>query len=147
MPDGSARFAIRLPEAWNGRFVMFGNGGLAGSVRASVNQSDIAYPNETGYVTAMADLGHETESGFDARFALHGDGSPEEAAIADYYCRVSHVVTQTVKAMAEATYGRAPAHSCLTGRSTGGRMAKVAAIRCPEDCDGVISGAPFMDIS
>ena len=146
-PDGAARFEIRLPEAWNGRFAMLGNGGLAGRVRASANHADIAYANETGYVTAMTDLGHEAESSVDARFALRPDGTPDDAAIADYYHRATHVVTQTAKAMATAAYGHAPQRSYLTGCSTGGRMAQVAATRYPDDFDGVISGAPFMDIS
>ncbi|WP_172329053.1 tannase/feruloyl esterase family alpha/beta hydrolase [Mangrovicoccus sp. HB161399] len=146
-PGGSARFQIRLPHDWNGRFAMIGNGGLAGKVAASANKADIAYAGETGYVTAMTDLGHEADSVLDARFALAEDGTPDEAAIADYYYRASHVVTETAKAMAEAAYGRAPDHAYLTGCSTGGRMAQVAATRYPDDFDGVISGAPFMDIS
>lgn len=146
-PDGEARFEIRLPDDWNGRFAMFGNGGLAGRVRASANAVDVEYANDTGYVTAMTDLGHVAESSVDARFALNSDGTPNEAAVADYYYRASHVVTETAKAMAEAAYGRAPDHSYLTGCSTGGRMAQVAATRYPDDFDGVISGAPFMDIS
>ncbi|WP_138469054.1 tannase/feruloyl esterase family alpha/beta hydrolase [Poseidonocella sp. HB161398] len=146
-PDGSARFQIRLPEDWNGRFAMIGNGGLAGTVSASANKADIAYANGTGYVTAMTDLGHEAESSLDARFALKEDGTPDAAAIADYYYRASHAVTGAAKAMAAAAYGRAPDRSYLTGCSTGGRMAQVAATRYPGDFDGVISGAPFMDIS
>ncbi|MBU1281370.1 MAG: tannase/feruloyl esterase family alpha/beta hydrolase [Alphaproteobacteria bacterium] len=145
--EGLAKFQIRLPQKWNNRFLMLGNGGLAGTVKASANTVDVAYANDSGYVTAMTDLGHTAESGLDASFALTEDGSPNAPAIADYYYRASHVVTNTAKAFAQAVYGESPGYSYLSGCSTGGRMAQVAASRYPDDFDGVISGAAFMDIS
>ncbi|MBT9386033.1 tannase/feruloyl esterase family alpha/beta hydrolase [Pseudooceanicola sp. CBS1P-1] len=146
-PDGSAGFQIRLPDSWNGRFAMLGNGGLAGKVAVSANPVDVAYADSTGYVTAMTDLGHSADSILDASFALNPDGTPNEAGLADYYYRASHAVTRLAKDMARAVYGKAPDHAYLTGCSTGGRMAQVAVTRYPDDFDGVISGAAFSDIS
>jgi feruloyl esterase len=48
------------------------------------------------------------------------------------------------KAVTRAYYGKAPAHSYMTGCSTGGREGMLASQRYPELFDGIVVGAPAM---
>src|SRR5436309_1939916 len=51
-PNGSARFDIRMPVNWNGKFFFYGVGGLAGSVPA---QPDAEGALPRGYAIAVTD--------------------------------------------------------------------------------------------
>ncbi|MGR6465825.1 tannase/feruloyl esterase family alpha/beta hydrolase [Rhizobium sp. PAMB 3182] len=144
---GSARFSLRLPAKWNSKFLMLGNGGFAGSVRGSGNGEDIQYALESRYATVATDMGHEGESSLDATWALKKDGTPDLAKVIDYNYRATHDVADTAKQIVRAFYDQPIQRSYFTGCSTGGRMGMVEANRFPSDFDGIIAGAPFMDIS
>jgi hypothetical protein len=55
---GSAGFEVKLPETWNGKFLFWGVGGFAGSLRPSANAVDQAAALGKGYATAVTDTGH-----------------------------------------------------------------------------------------
>jgi pimeloyl-ACP methyl ester carboxylesterase len=126
---GSVRFAVNLPTAWNGRFVMMGDGGHDGSVSTSTARID------QGYVTANSDSGHV---GGAASFAFNN-----RVAEIDYGWRAPHVTTVATKGLIKAYYAKKPEYSYWEGCSTGGRQAAVAAQRFPDDYDGIVSGDPF----
>ena len=142
-PDGSARFDLRLPASWNGKFLFYGVGGLAGSIPAQYD-SEGALPQ--GYAIAVTDTGHQA-GGTDARWAITASGEPDQAKIIDYYHRGAHSVTVAAKALVLKYYAAdSIKRAYFGGCSNGGRMALQEAERYPDDFDGIISGAPFMSV-
>ncbi|NDV01824.1 tannase/feruloyl esterase family alpha/beta hydrolase [Pseudoroseicyclus tamaricis] len=117
------------PEAWNGRFVVVGNGGFAGSI----SHGAMAGPLAAGYAVASTDTGHE--GGADASFAL------EEPAFFDFAYRAVHETAAASKEVIGSYYEGELEESYFTGCSTGGRQALTAAARYPEDFDGIVAGA------
>ena len=145
-PPGQARFELKLPAKWNGKFLFLGVGGLAGGLHPSVTRADLLAASQKGYATAITDTGHKA-AGTDASWALVKPGVPDEAKLADYYYRAVHDVTATAKALVVRYYGNAAiARSYFDGCSNGGREGLVEATRYPDDFDGIVAGAPFMDI-
>jgi feruloyl esterase len=86
-----------------------------------------------GYATAATDTGHQ---GVDGTFAL---GHPEK--IVDFAYRALHETTVESKRLIKTMYSRNAQFSYYKGCSTGGRMGVMAAIRFPDDYDGIIAGA------
>ena len=146
-PVGSAGFELRLPDNWNGKFLFFGVGGLAGSTYGdfAANPTDLAEALPKGFATAITDTGH-LAGNTDASWALVAPGKPDRAKVADYYYRATHEVTVAGKQIVAAYYGSPIGQSYFDGCSNGGRQAMVEAARYPEDYDGIIAGAPFQDI-
>jgi feruloyl esterase len=128
---------VWLPtEHWNGRFQGVGGGGLAGII----SYAALANALKHGYATASTDTGHVGNS--DALWAI---GRPD--LVADYGHRAIHQMTLKAKAIVEAFYAQKPAQSYFVGCSTGGRQGLMEAQRYPDDYDGIVSGAPAINIS
>ena len=147
-PDGLANFELWLPQTWNDKFLFWGVGGTAGSTYAdfSANPVDLYLSLATGYATAITDTGHQGGA-TDAAWALVSPGVPDTAKLTDYYHRATHQVTVAAKALVRGFYGAASIkYSYFDGCSNGGRQAMVEATHYPDDYDGIIAGAPFMDI-
>jgi len=135
-PHGDG-FAIDLPAAWSGRFLMNGGGGFAGGVNGP-NTAALS----KGIAEASTDTGH---TGGTATFALSAPHVPATGAIADYFYLAVHNVTAASKQLIKAFYGGAGVqYAYFQGCSTGGRQALVEAERYPDDFDGIIAGDPFM---
>lgn len=131
-------FSIWLPEAWNGKFVMGGQGGFAGRVESQAMQMNAL---QRGYAIAGTDTGHAGPAGAtDGAWAM---GDVER--IVNYAHAAIHRVTVTSKAVLQARYGRTPDRSYFAGCSNGGRAALMAAQRYPDDFDGIIAGAPAIN--
>ncbi len=124
-------FEVRLPEAWNGKFYMVGNGGYLGEF------FDQSYGLARGYATASTDTGHQGPS---PTFALNN-----RAAEIDFGFRAVHITSQSAKKIIERYYGRGPELSYFRGCSTGGRQGLMEAQRFPDDFDGWSIGAPVYD--
>ena len=154
-PPGSARFEAKLPANWSRGFLFFGTGGLAGVLSPSANPVDVANSLNQGYATLVTDTGHVGQGGFpgdpigpvtDARWALKAPGVPDTPKVTDYYFRAVHAVTESAKHLVEQFYSAKINRAYFDGCSNGGRMAFVQATRYPNDYDGIIAGAPFLDI-
>jgi feruloyl esterase len=52
-----AKFAVKLPTAWNNRFQMVGNGGWAGTISTGPMDSAL----RAGYATTSTDTGHDSQ--------------------------------------------------------------------------------------
>lgn len=130
--DSEIKSEVWLPpaEVWNGKLLMEGGGGFAGSV----NTGGMTNAVREGYASASTDTGHTGSSG---RFAL---GHPEK--VTDFAYRAVHETAVTAKTLIAAYYGRGPRLSYWEGCSTGGRQGLMSAQRYPEDFDGIIAGAP-----
>ena len=132
--DSHINSELWLPtDNWNGKFLVVGNGGFAGSIQG---YGDMQIALRLGYATAATDTGHSAADGPDGMFAL---GHPEK--IVDFAYRAVHETTVQSKHLIRTFYDRAPEYSYFKGCSTGGRQAVMAAQRYPEDYDGIIAGA------
>ncbi len=133
------RFAVALPQNWNGRFLLQGGGGLNGFVRMPVG----AYAARDlpalarGFAVASHDSGHEGAV-FDGSFQA------DQRAAQDFALQAVPDVTRTAKEVIRRFYGTKIDHSYMAGCSTGGREGMLAAQRFPELFDGIIIGAPAM---
>lgn len=131
-------FSVWLPEAWNGKFVMGGQGGFAGRVESQAMGMNAL---QRGYAIAGTDTGHTGPAGAtDGAWAM---GNMER--IANYAHAAIHRVTATSKSLLLARYGREPEKSYFAGCSNGGREALIAAERYPDDFDGIVAGAPAIN--
>ena len=141
-PDGKAyglTIAVALPEAWNGRFLFQGGGGLNGTLYpplGSVAAGDRP-ALARGFAVVSTDGGHRGAV-FDISF------EKDQEATLDFAFKAVPAVTTVAKQVVAAYYGRPPAHSYFAGCSTGGRESMEAAERYPSMFDGVITGAPAM---
>ena len=129
--DSDIRIEVWLPASgWNGKFQAVGNGGWNGSIPYPA----LANALVAGYATAGTDTGHV---GNTAAFAL---GHPEK--LIDFGYRAVHEMTVKAKSILVAFYESIPTLSIWNGCSQGGRQGVTAAVRYPEDFDGVVAGAP-----
>ena len=136
------RFEVNLPSAWNGRFYMHGNGGLAGSPPELPRRRATAHRALTqGFATAYTNTGHDRRSEPGWSFA-HGNLQK----LVDYAFRAVHLTAVTAKEIVQTYYTRSPSYSYWHGCSTGGRQGLVSAQRFPEDFDGIVVGAPILDL-
>ena len=125
------RFELWLPERWNRKLLMVGNGGLAGTI----NRNAMLEPLRLGYATTSTDTGHVADT--DGHWAAE-----HMERVIDFAHRSVHVTTQAAKAIVGAFYGAAPEHAYFQGCSQGGQEALTEAQRYPADYDGIIAGDP-----
>jgi hypothetical protein len=141
--DGQ-KFAIglhlRLPDAWNGRFVFQGQGGTDGVLGNGDAQPGGGKPSalNQGYATVTTDAGHSNAPGplGGASFGL------DPQARIDFGYRADDQVTRRAKQLIQTYYGRPPNYSYFLGCSNGGRHGMMVTQRYPDHFDGVAAGAP-----
>jgi len=134
--EGDIGYTVWLPDGWNGKFVMGGEGGFAGGMQNQALRFSVL---EKGYATATTDTGHEAPS-FDASWAL-GDTRAQE----NYGHRAVHLTAVAAKAMVAAYYGEPARAAYFSGCGNGGREALMEAQRYPQDFDAIVAGAPALD--
>jgi feruloyl esterase len=127
------RFEMRLPFAWNGRFLFQGGGGLNGVVAPAIGAVKGPPALTLGYAVVTQDAGH---AGGDAAF-----GQDQQARL-DHEYRSYERVTLVAKDLVGAFYARPPQHSYFMGCSEGGREALLMSQRMPLEYDGVVAGDP-----
>ena len=140
--DGKAygiRFALAMPESWNGRLLYQGGGGLNGSVTPPVGlvASGDTPALARGFAVVSSDSGHEGQV-FDGSFMA------DQQATLDFLYQDIGKVMAVARPLIKAHYTTAPAHSYFVGCSTGGREGMIAAQRYPEEFDGIVVGSPAM---
>jgi Tannase and feruloyl esterase len=140
--DGKAyaiRFALALPDAWNGRFLFQGGGGLNGVLLPPVGAGAASDTPALarGFAVASTDSGH-AGTGFDASFL-----NDQEAAL-NFLYQANAKVTVVAKQIVGAHYGKSAGHSYFVGCSTGGREAMMMSQRFPSYYDGIVAGSPAM---
>ncbi|MEX2130903.1 MAG: tannase/feruloyl esterase family alpha/beta hydrolase, partial [Pseudohongiellaceae bacterium] len=141
--DPEVAFQINLPDQWNRRFYMHGNGGHAGENPNSPGRArtrDIALGH--GFVTASTNTGHDGQREPGASFAFNNDQK-----LIDYAWRAVDLTAKAAKAIADFYYDRPVSYSYWDGCSTGGRQGLMNAQRFPENFDGIIAGAPVSDFT
>ena len=133
-------FEVSLPDRWNGRFYMFGNGGHAGeSLDDPGRAAERASALRAGFAVAQTNTGHDARAEPGASF-----GSSRQKII-DYAFRAVHLTADTAKRIAHTYYDQPVKFSYWNACSTGGREGLMEAQRFPLDFDGVIAGSPVLD--
>jgi len=136
-----ARFVVKLPEVWNDRFQMVGNGGTAGVL--SMAAVDAAL--RKGFAAASTDTGHDAAKEPFATFAHITPENPNgRRKFIDFAYLAVHETAVLSKQIIQVYFGTSPKYSYWVGCSTGGRQGMHEAQRYPEDFDGLVIGAPGM---
>jgi hypothetical protein len=139
--DPEIAFEVSLPAKWNGRFYMIGNGGHAGEALddpGRVSQRNAAL--QVGFAVAQTNTGHDARKEPGAIFVL---SNPQKAI--DYAYRAVHLTAVTAKDLTKDYYGKPVSFAYWNSCSNGGRQGLLEAQRFPEDFDGVVANAPWLD--
>ncbi|KAF8189512.1 Tannase/feruloyl esterase [Mycena galopus ATCC 62051] len=130
-----------LPDTWYGRIISLGNGGLGGCL----DYNGLDYTTSLHFASVNTNNGHDGGGGSDPGDAHQFLNNPE--VINDFAFRAVHVGAEIGKQIVEAYYARAAAKSYFLGCSTGGRQGTQAALKFPNDFDGILAGAPATDFN
>jgi hypothetical protein len=134
-------FEVSLPARWNGRFYMIGNGGHAGESLedpSRTSQRDAAL--QFGFAVAQTNTGHDTRKEPGASFVL---SNPQKAV--DYAYRAVHLTATTAKDIVKDYYDKPVSRAYWNSCSNGGRQGLIEAQRFPDDFDGIVANAPWLD--
>ncbi|KAJ6072816.1 hypothetical protein N7467_010901 [Penicillium canescens] len=123
-----------FPEEYKGRFLSTGNGGISGCIQ----YYDLAYTAQLGFATVGANNGHNGTSG--KPFYQH----PE--VVEDYAYRSVHTGVVVGKKLTKQFYDEGFDKSYYLGCSTGGRQGFKSVQKFPNDFDGVVAGAPAINL-
>src|SRR3954466_6224097 len=151
-------FEVRLPTAWNGRYMFQGSGGtegnrpgasgqIGGTAGLSILQNGFVVASQNGGhqnteltpsfpAGAITDLNHIQVLSQNMFFS-------DEQAVKDWAYNSIDITTQTTKYLISAYYGHAQAHSYFVGCSTSGRQGMAMSQRFPQHFDGIVAGDPF----
>jgi feruloyl esterase len=132
------QFEVWLPLAdWNGKFEGTGNGGYSGAIV----YRELADGVRRHYATANTDMGHKSTTPDPGSWAL---GHRE--LVIDQGYRAQHETALKAKAIVRAFYRTAPRRSYFVGCSSGGWQGLTEAERYPHEYDGIVAGAPAMEV-
>src|SRR3569833_285020 len=131
-------FEVWLPRDWNGKFMGVGNGGLTGAINYPAMGEALA----RGYATASTDTGHRTQQGFFEDEWLEG----HHERLVNFAYRAHHLLAVTGKQVVKAYYRKAAARAYFSGCSSGGWVGLSEAQRYPQDYDGIVAGAPAINL-
>jgi len=134
-------FEGSLPSKWNGRFYMIGNGGHAGEALDDAGR--VAQRNQAlqlGFAFAQTNTGHDARKEPGGTFVM---SNPQKAI--DYAWRAVHLTATTAKDITKDYYGKAVSRAYWNSCSNGGRQGLLEAQRFPEDFDGIVANAPWVD--
>ena len=95
---------------------------------------------ENGFAVAQTNTGHYASKEPSASFVL---SNPQKAL--DYAYRAVHVTAVTAKEVANRYYAQPVAKAYWNSCSNGGRQGLLEAQRYPEDFDGIVANAPWVD--
>lgn len=132
---------IRLPSSWNGKLLKLGCAGHCGVAGDEYLPMKCAAGLRKGYACITSDMGH-------SGWILDGLwGNNNLQAKVDWGFRSTHAATIAAKEIVRYYYGSEPQRSYFVGCSTGGRQGLQEAQRFPWDFDGIVAGAPPINLS
>lgn len=136
-------FELRIPSTWNERLLFQGGGAFKGIVESALGVPAIYGSSSSlgltrGFAVVTSDSGHA--------------GAPSDASFTeDQLARVNYAyasigkVIRIAKVLIVKFSGAPPERTYFSGCSNGGREAMEAALRFPEEFDGVIAANPAHD--
>jgi feruloyl esterase len=136
---------LRLPAAWNGRFLYAGDGGLDGVIGDPTGTTGLPRGSSAlsrGFAVAASDGGHQAAAGngFDAAF-----GADPQARL-DYGYNALGTWAPLAKGLLQTFYGVPAARSYYAGCSKGGQSGLQAAARLADVFDGIVAGNPGFNL-
>lgn len=131
-----------LPDSWSGRLYQQGGGGFDGQILELLSPAHAAAPGSIALAAGAIVLANN--GGYRDPTGAKLLNNP--AATQLYAHTAIHVVKQFGNALAVAYYGSAPKYSYYVGCSNGGRGAANAASKYGDEYDGVVSGAPGLNM-
>ena len=132
-PGSLINFEVWVPDGWNRKLVVTGNGGYGNTP----STRDMLRAVAAGYAAIGGDTGHQGPAPDDL---LWGAGHPER--IIDWGSRSIHAITGPGRRIVELAGGQTIRRAYFDGCSTGGHQAYAEIQRYPQDFDGVVAGAP-----
>jgi len=135
---------LGLPEAtWNGRFL-----GMGGAGFMSGNPVYLPAPVRAGFVAASSNAGRPIDIGeaLSANFVRTADGEINWPAVRSFASLGLHEMTLVGKAVSSSFYGASPRYAYFSGCSAGGRQGLAEIQQYPDDYDGVLAGAPVINL-
>ncbi|MEZ4607465.1 MAG: tannase/feruloyl esterase family alpha/beta hydrolase [Deinococcales bacterium] len=145
-------FEMRLPLAWNGRFLHQVNGGNDGSVVPATggNLSPVGgfSPLLRGFAVLSSDSGHNGSDPVNADVGLVAGnvfGLDPQARL-DYGYAANGTLAPIAVNIINSFYGSEPDYSYMYGCSNGGRHGMVAASRYADNYDGILVGNPGFNL-
>jgi len=134
-------FEVSLPQRWNGRFYMIGNGGHAGeSLEDPMRVAQRNAALQAGFAFAQTNTGHDARKEPGASFVM---SNPAKAI--DYAYRAVNLTAVTAKHITEAYFHKDISRSYWNSCSNGGRQGLIEAQRYPQDFDGILVNSPWVD--
>ncbi len=133
------RFELRMPAAWNGRFLFEGGGNMDGvdwpahgTLFGRLSPSAL----ERGFAVVRSNGGHISPDNNSA----DGTWAIDQQARVDYGYVALDRVAVAAKRIVAAYYGKPAARSYFVGCSNGGRQAMLVTQKFPSYFDGVVAG-------
>lgn len=146
-------FEMRLPAEWNRRFWHQVNGGNDGKIVPATGalgiQADPATtPLARGFAVISSDAGHNEAdpANKDLGLAAGNAFGLDPQARRDYGYTAQDTMFSVAQSVIKTHYGRAPERNYIGGCSNGGRHALVAASRYGDRYDGILAGAPALNL-
>src|SRR5256886_8579806 len=152
------RFEVRLPTAWNGRYMFQGSGGTEGGLPGATGQIGGTAGLtilRNGFVVASQNGGHtqselppsyppgSTTTDLNHIQVISGNMFfPDAQAVKDWGYNSIDITTQTAKFLINAYYGPAQEHSYFVRCSTSGRQGMAMSQLFPQHYDGIVAGVP-----
>ena len=137
--DSNINIEVWMPfSTWNGRYLGTGAGGFGGVIV----YGSLAIYLALNYAVAQTDQG--TSPGATEGFKVL-TGHPEKQI--DFATRSTNLMTVRSKQFIEAFYGAPAKFSYFLGCSGGGGQAVHEALQFPGDYDGIVAGAPFLNVT
>jgi feruloyl esterase len=138
-PDSDINIEVWMPfSTWNGRYLGTGSGSFGGFIFYDF----LAKYLPLNYAVANTDQG--TSPGATLGFKVL-TGHPEKQI--DFATRSTNLMTVRAKQIIKAFYSVPARFSYFLGCSGGGGQAVHEALQFPGDYDGIIAGAPFMNVT
>jgi feruloyl esterase len=135
---------LNLPDAWNGKAVQMGGGGLDGFLVTADGPGPGASAQPTplsiGYATFGSDGGHSVANPFDAD--AQAKAFMNDEVLVNYGGAQLKKTHDLAIALIRLFYGRGPSRTYFVGGSEGGNEALAVAQRWGDDYDGAISYYP-----
>lgn len=143
-------FEMRLPAAWNQRFLHQVNGGNDGKIVPALGALQVLTTNglQRGFAVISSDSGHSDNDPANkpAGLAAGNAFGIDPQARRDYGYGANDTMFTVAQALMQAHYGRAPQRNYMSGCSNGGRHALVAATRYGDRYHGILAGAPGLNL-
>ena len=143
-------FEMRLPQGWNKRFLHQVNGGNDGVVKPALGDLGVLSNDalSRGFAVISSDSGHNAEDAINNPYGLARGNvfGLDPQARRDYGYSANGAVWPVAQALIERHYGEKPQRNYMAGCSNGGRHGMVAASRYAERYDGILAGAPGLNL-